>query len=108
MHLDTSTNSFFDFDSHSLADLKHEAESTLKYRDVALAKTRKEKTESFSSYCIISPVRPQEQGRVQKRVVNPYGYPVTARVEKSQETAFPTSMQSHYQMRKSCLIRGRS
>ncbi|KAI3324773.1 hypothetical protein HD806DRAFT_543377 [Xylariaceae sp. AK1471] len=98
MHLDASTNNFMNFDKWSLAAIKREANKAEKKGEAVEAKLLKEMIQGFSPYCIISPVRPQEQGPLQKRVINEFGYPVTSKVEKSEETDFQTSMKSQYQL----------
>lgn len=100
MQLDASGGHFSLYDQFPLNKIEAEQQSSELNGDSVTAQKCKDVIRGFSPYCMISPVRPEKQGALQRRVVNKYGYPITARVEKSPVTDLETAMKSHYKLRK--------
>ncbi|KAI1314304.1 hypothetical protein F5Y03DRAFT_402513 [Xylaria venustula] len=93
MHLDAASSNFMGWDKDALADVR--AKEAQKERD---DKTKKVEKRFFSPSIIISPVRPQDQGPLRKRIVNKAGYPVTPEVKEYEGTTFENSMVAHYKL----------
>ena len=104
MHLDSKAGDFFNFDKHPLKNFQKQIQEARDGRDEAKVERIKWRMDSFSQRCIISPVRPQRQGPLQRQWVSQNGTPLNARVRESTETPWHASMATHYKLCKSTAV----